>query len=43
MRQTPPVQGERAKKIPTDKSRDFAYGGAEATGFEPTLSTPGYC
>ena len=23
MRQTPPVQGERAKKIPTDKSRDF--------------------
>ena len=43
MHGTAPLQGDRAKKIPTDKSRDFAYGGAKATGFEPTLSTPGYC
>lgn len=27
MRQTPPLQGGTGKKIPTDKSRDFAYGG----------------
>ena len=26
---TAPILGERAKKIPTDKSRDFAYGGEE--------------